>query len=189
MASSLEVHLILCDAAQAESGKIHMLGAGWSITGSPTAPHAVAVLIKVPWDRANQPMSLNLQMLEADGSPVTVATPDGRLPIAANAKIEVGRPPGLAPGSMLDASFALNIPSLPLAPGRYEWRLMLADQQFLHRSRFAAESARRGPSIGRNGPASDRGMACGATAIIRPYECGPKPIARRAPRPARCPSG
>ena len=49
MASPLEVHLILCDAAQAESGKVHMLGAGWSITGSPSAPHAVAVLIKVPW--------------------------------------------------------------------------------------------------------------------------------------------
>ena len=131
MASPIEVHLILCDAAQAESGKVHMLGAGWSITGSPTAPHAVAVLMKIPWDRANQPMALKLQMLEADGMPVSVATPEGNLPIAADAKIEVGRPPGLAAGSMLDASFALNVPSLPLASGRYEWRLVLGDQEFL----------------------------------------------------------
>jgi hypothetical protein len=138
MASPLDVHLILCDAAQAESGKIHMLGAGWSITGSPTAPHAVAVLIKVPWDRANQSMSLKLQMLEADGSPVTVPTPEGPLAIGTEAKIEVGRPPGLAPGSMLDASFALNIPSLPLSPGRYEWRLTIADQEF-----FASFTVRR----------------------------------------------
>lgn len=130
MASPIEVHLILCDAAQAESGKVHMLGAGWSITGTPTAPHAVAVLMKVPWDRANQPMALKLQMLEADGSPVLVETPEGPLPIAADAKVEVGRPPGLAPSSMLDGSFALNVPSLPLAPGRYEWRLVLGDQQF-----------------------------------------------------------
>ena len=130
MASPIEVHLILCDAAQASSGKVHMLGAGWSITGSPTAPHAVAVLMKVPWDRANQPMPLRLQMREADGSPVSVPTPEGAISIAAEAKIEVGRPPGLAPGSMLDASFALNVPSLPLVPGRYEWRLMLAEQEF-----------------------------------------------------------
>ncbi len=48
--------LILCDAAQtdAATGKIHMLGAGWTITSSPTAPHAVALMIQVPWDRTNQ---------------------------------------------------------------------------------------------------------------------------------------
>jgi hypothetical protein len=130
MASPIDVNLILCDAAQAESGKIHMLGAGWSITPSPTAPHAVAALIKIPWDRANQPIPLKLQLLEADGSPVMVSTPEGAIPIGTEAKIEVGRPPGLAPGSMLDASFALNIASLPLDPGRYEWRLTVSDQEF-----------------------------------------------------------
>jgi hypothetical protein len=129
MASPLEVHLILCDAAQAESGKVHMLGAGWSITGSPTAPHAVAVLVKVPWDRTNQPMSLKVQLHEADGGPVSVPTAEEPLHVMAQALIEVGRPPGLAPGSMLDASFAFNIPSLPLAPGRYEWRLTLAEHE------------------------------------------------------------
>jgi hypothetical protein len=28
---------------------------------------------------------------------------------------------------MLDAAFALNVPPLPLKPGRYEWRLELAE--------------------------------------------------------------
>jgi hypothetical protein len=130
MASPLEVHLLLCDSAQAENGKVHMLGAGWSITSSPTAPHAVAVLIKVPWDRANQSMDLSLQLLDPDGSPVKVPTAEGPVVIGTEAKIEVGRPPGLAHGSMLDASFALSIPSLPLEPGRYEWRLTVADQEF-----------------------------------------------------------
>ena len=131
MVSPLQVHLILCDAAQADSGKLHMLGAGWSITRSPTAPHAVAAIIKVPWDRANQPMHLRLQMHDADGDLVGVPTPDGPVPVAADAQIEVGRPPGIAPGSMLDASFAFNFPSLPLPPGRYEWRLRIADQEFV----------------------------------------------------------
>ncbi|BCJ64834.1 DUF6941 family protein [Polymorphospora rubra] len=131
MASPVEAQLILCDAAQAVSGKIHMLGAGWSMTSSPTAPHAVAVLIKVPWDRANQQLPLKLQLLEADGNPVKVTASDGEVPIGADANIEVGRPPGLAPGTMLDASFALNIPSLPLPPGRYEWRMSFAGQEFV----------------------------------------------------------
>ena len=74
MASPLEVHLLLCDAAQAENGKVHMLGAGWSITPSPTAPHAVAVLMKVPWDRANQPMDLKLQLLDPDGNQIEIPT-------------------------------------------------------------------------------------------------------------------
>ncbi len=130
MASPLEVHLLLCDSAQAENGKVHMLGAGWSITPSPTAPHAVAILMKIPWDRANQPMDLSLQLLDPDGDPVNIPTAEGPVAIGAQANVEVGRPPGLAPGSMLDASFALSIPSLPLDPGRYEWRLTIADADY-----------------------------------------------------------
>ena len=55
MASKVEAKLILCDAAQADpnTGKVHMLGAGWSLTRSPTT-HAVVVLMKVPWDRTNE---------------------------------------------------------------------------------------------------------------------------------------
>lgn len=130
MASPVEAQLVLCDAAQAESGKVHMLGAGWSITSSPTAPHAVAALIKVPWDRANQKLHLRLQLLDSDGHPVNVQSVAGPVPIRTDAEIEVGRPAGLAPGTMLDASFALNVPSLPLSPGRYEWRMEFAEQEF-----------------------------------------------------------
>jgi hypothetical protein len=130
MASPLEIQLILCDAAQADpGGKLHMLGAGWSITGTPTAPAAVAVLIKVPWDRANQKMKGSLGLLDADGQLVKVPVVDGT-PVAVQHQIEfeVGRPPGLAHGSMIDAAMALNIGPLPLEPGRFEWRLDLGDQ-------------------------------------------------------------
>jgi hypothetical protein len=55
MATPVEVKLILCDSAVADpSGKVHMLGAGWPVTGVPAAPHAIALLAKVPWDRTNQ---------------------------------------------------------------------------------------------------------------------------------------
>jgi hypothetical protein len=123
MASPTEAQLILCDAAVADpAGKVQMLGAGWSITSTPTAPHAVAVLMKVPWDRSNQKLPMKLDLLDSDGHPVVLA---GN-PITAGGEIEVGRPPGLAAGSMLDAAFALNVPSLPLQPGRYDWRLDFA---------------------------------------------------------------
>ena len=124
MASPISAQVILCDAAQADSsGKLHMLGAGWSITGTPTAPQAVAVLVWVPWDRANQKLPLTLQLLDADGKPVDLDNG----PIRADAELEVGRPPGIAQGSPLNASFALNLGPMPLPPGRYEWRLEVAD--------------------------------------------------------------
>ncbi len=127
MASPLQVQLVLCDAAQAEpSGKVHMLGAGWSTTSTPTM-HAVAVLIKVPWDRANERLPLKLTLLDSDGHPVRVETPEGAASVENGGVIEVGRPPGTVPGSMLDAAFAMTIPPLPLRPGRYEWRLELAE--------------------------------------------------------------
>jgi hypothetical protein len=104
MASPINVQLILCDAAQADpAGKVHMLGAGWSMTRSPTA-HAVAVLIKVPWDRANQKLPLKLILLDSDGHPVRLDTSEGPAEIMSAGEIEVGRPPGLASGSMLDAA-------------------------------------------------------------------------------------
>jgi hypothetical protein len=124
MASPLEAIVLLCDAAQPEpSGKVHMLGAGWSITSSPTALSAVVVLIKVPWDRANQKLDTSLALEDADGQPAPGA------PSAAGT-IEVGRPPGLDPGTPIDASFSVTVPSLPLPPGRYTWRFKIAGQEF-----------------------------------------------------------
>lgn len=128
MASPLEVQLILCDAAQADptSGKVHMLGAGWSITRAPFQ-HAVVALVKVPWDRTNRPHDLTLDLTDSDGNQ-RVALPDGeKVSLHAEGKVEVGRPAGLAAGSLLDASFALNVPLLNLPPGRYEWRLKVAE--------------------------------------------------------------
>lgn len=128
MASPIDFKLILCQSAAADSasGTLHMLGAGWSITTSPTTPQAVALLIKVPWDRANQQLHIHVELLDADGATVTLPGPAAPQPVSAEAELEVGRPPGVAHGSPLDASMALNFPSLPLPPGRYQWRASIA---------------------------------------------------------------
>jgi hypothetical protein len=126
MASPVEAQLILCDAAQADpSGKVHMLGAGWSVMHR-SGPHAVAVLVKVPWDRTNEALPLHLILQDADGQPIEIPTTEGSQRIESDGSMEVGRPPGLPPGITLNASFALNLPALPLVPGRYTWRLDLA---------------------------------------------------------------
>ena len=132
MASSIEAQLILSDAAQAVGGKVSMLGAGWSVTGTPTAPQAVVGLLKVPWDRANEQLPLHLELVDADGRPVLLPGPDGALDqrIDFTAVIEVGRPPGLTPGTPIDSSFTVNVQPLPLSPGRYTWRLDVAGDVF-----------------------------------------------------------
>src|SRR4051794_18852471 len=111
MASPLEVQMILADHAVADpAGKVHMLGAGWSLTVTPTPPQAVVLLLKIPWDRTNQRIPLSLQLVDEDGRPVQLTTPEGEATaIEARAEVEVGRPAGLAPGSMIDASFAINV--------------------------------------------------------------------------------
>ncbi len=125
MASPVEATIILCDssAIDAKTGKVHMLGAGWSEVGTPTPPGAVVVLFQVPWDRANQPLAVQLSLCDADGRPAQF--PGG--PIGVNANLEVGRPPGTRPGTPISQPFELKYPPLNLQPGRYEWRLTVAD--------------------------------------------------------------
>ena len=131
MASPVDVQVILCDAAVTDpTGRIHMLGAGWSLTGSPTSPHAVALLIKVPWDRTNEKIPVKLELLDADGQPVLVPTVEGERPLGAEQVIEVGRPAGVPAGVPLDAAFTVGLGSLPLKHGRYQWKATVAGQIF-----------------------------------------------------------
>lgn len=125
-----DIKLILCDAAQADpNGKMHMLGAGWSITGTPTTPQAVAMLIKVPWDHANQRIGGMLQLLDAHGHAVELETSPGKEELIGNEfELEVGRPAGPTHDNMIDAAMAVNIGPMPLPPGRYQWRLDMSDQ-------------------------------------------------------------
>jgi hypothetical protein len=118
----VKVTLLLCDAAQVADGKLHLLGGGWSFTGPGPVPSALAVLIEVPWDRANQPLTLNIELRHADGSVVMQQGPVGEQPVRINADIEVGRPPGHPPGVPLVVPLAINIPPMQLTPGaRYSW--------------------------------------------------------------------
>jgi hypothetical protein len=110
---------------------MNMLGAGWNMTSSPTAPCAVAVMVNVPWDRTNQQIPLTITLVDSDGRPAPLPTPGEQTEhLRAQAIVEVGRPPGVPAGSFVSSAFALNVPPLPLSPGRYEYRVDVGEQVF-----------------------------------------------------------
>jgi hypothetical protein len=118
--------LLLADYAVVSDGKLTIVGGGWSQTGPEPAPFGIGLLIQVPWDQANTMHSFAVQLLDADGESVVVDTDEeGEQPVAFGGDFEVGRPPGLKPGTPLDFPVAMNSTPLPLEPGRYEWRLTI----------------------------------------------------------------
>jgi hypothetical protein len=118
--------LLLADYAVVSDGKLTIVGGGWSQTGPDPAAFGIGLLIQVPWDQANAPHTFSVELLDADGTAVSFETDDvDEQPVAFGGDFEVGRPPGLKPGTPLDFPVAVNSTPLPLEPGRYEWRLTI----------------------------------------------------------------
>jgi hypothetical protein len=118
--------MLLADAAQAIDNKLYVLGGGWSVTGPDATPSALAIALKVPWDEANGPHALRLELLDSDGAPICVGPGEEQRPLVIESQFEVGRPAGLRPGTPIDLALAINVGPVPLDPGgRYEWRLSI----------------------------------------------------------------
>jgi len=115
--------LLLADAAQAVDGKLYVLGGGWSVTGPQPAPMAIALKIDVPWDQTNTRHRWRLELVTGDGQQVTL--PDGSA-LELEQEFEIGRPPGVKPGTPLDFVVAISFPPLPLEAGnQYSWQLTI----------------------------------------------------------------
>jgi Family of unknown function (DUF6941) len=123
----VKVTMMLADAAQEVGGKLYILGGGWSVTGPGPAPMAIALKIEVPWDRTNERHDLLLELIDEDGAPVRVSSAEGEnVPLQVTGALEVGRPPGIKPGTPIDSTLAISFGPLPLEPGRrYQWRLSI----------------------------------------------------------------
>jgi hypothetical protein len=118
--------LLLADYAVVSDGKLTIVGGGWSQTGPEAAPFGIGLLIQVPWDQSNTVHTFQVELLDADGEPVVLeGDEEGDQSVAFGGDFEVGRPPGLKPGTPLDFPVAMNSTPLPLEPGRYEWRLTI----------------------------------------------------------------
>ena len=125
----MKATLLLCDAAQVDpSGKVHILGAGWTVVGAGAGVslpgHAVVVLVHVPWHQTTAPHFLRLRLEDADGNPVLVGPPEAPQPMVHEQTVVVRRPPGAPEGITLDVPVVVAVgPGMPLPPGRYGWRL------------------------------------------------------------------
>ena len=124
--------MLLADYVVVSDGKLTIVGGGWSQTGPEPAPFGIGLLIQVPWDQANTLHVFRVELLDADGAPVSFDEDDidseSDPSVQFGGEFEVGRPPGLKPGTPLDFPVAVNSAPLPLEPGRYEWRLTIDEQ-------------------------------------------------------------
>jgi hypothetical protein len=121
----MKINLMLADHAQAVGGKLYICGGGWSVTGPGPTPAAIVMDVKVPWDERDLEHELRWDLVDSDGQPVLVPTPQGVQPLVIEAKLKIeGTFEGIKPGTPIDCPFALNYPPIPLAAGaRFEWRL------------------------------------------------------------------
>lgn len=127
----MRIDVLLADSAQAVQGKLYILGGGWTdTTHGPeqhTIPHALAVLVHVPWDQVDRPHQLVADLLDVDGNKVLLGE-SGDDPVQLVMDFEVTPAPGVDPGTSLPVPFAANIGPLPLQPGRYTWDLCVDAQ-------------------------------------------------------------
>ena len=130
----MDATLLLCDHAEAVGGKLYINGGGWNVLLRPGVPVNVslAILIEVPWDEANEQHRLRAYLLTEDGEPVMA--PHGET-LEVDGGFEVGRPPGVKPGSTLNTPLAINFNALALDAGGYEWRLEV-DEALVARKPF-----------------------------------------------------
>ena len=118
--------MILADYAVVSDGKLTIVGGGWSQTGPEPSAFGIGLLIQVPWDQANTRHVFAVELVDSDGAEVVLQTEDeDEQPVAFGGEFEVGRPPGLKPGTPLDFPVAVNSTPLPLEAGRDEWRLTI----------------------------------------------------------------
>jgi hypothetical protein len=112
---------MLADWAEAINGKLYIQGGGWARVSLAAGPIrcALAIKLSVPWSDANSQHVLAIRLLDADGRVVAL---EGN-PVEIEAAFEVGRPPGIVPGTPLDIMLAPSFLGLPLAPGRYQFTL------------------------------------------------------------------
>lgn len=133
---------ILADAVQAVAGKLYVLGAGWDTIHSARFPArhptlGIAVRINVPWSRANEELTLTIDLVDEDGSSMFAGRQLRHTLLA--------KPPPLLPaGSEMGIvrSFTFNNLSFP-KPGGYAF-VLFVDGDELHRLRF---SVRERPEV------------------------------------------
>ncbi|MEO3804911.1 hypothetical protein [Nonomuraea sp. B1E8] len=130
----IEAFLVLADSATTDraSGKVHMLGAGWSLTGPAIPPSAITGFLRIPWNEAGDEVRFRLQLLDDAHQAVTLLHDEADTrPVRYEGTVALrnAQPADEVMWQVpMNLSFAISIPPLPLASGRtYEWMLEVED--------------------------------------------------------------
>jgi hypothetical protein len=117
--------MLLCDGADAVEGKLYILGGGWSHTlANVPVNMALAIMIAVPWNQANEKHDVHAALVSEDGETVEI---EGNQVIASG-ELEVGRPAGLRAGTQLNTPLVLGFNGLVLKSGGYVWELRIGGE-------------------------------------------------------------
>ena len=171
---------MLADFAETDpAGKVHILGAGWSVTGPQLGPQAVVGFIQVPPEQAGGAVSFTLRLADRAGEVVEVQGPAGMLPMELGGQVEVREPEEWDGASDLNVAFAVNV-TLPLPPGQsYTWSLEV-DGKDLASTTFYVRSASPGQQAQPEPQRRSLPPPCRAVQLLPPGEClGRRP---RVPR-------
>lgn len=119
--------MLLCDYAEELGGKLYVMGGGWSRLFMPNQPVNMALAIKmhVPWNETNRAHNIGVRLVTQDEEPVPNEQGEN---IQLIGQMEVGRPPGIRPGSRIDAPLALRFQGLSLDLGVYKWEFLVDDK-------------------------------------------------------------
>ncbi|HUZ37675.1 MAG TPA: hypothetical protein VMV17_15245 [Streptosporangiaceae bacterium] len=131
----MEVTLILGDFAETDpsSGKVHILGAGWSVTGPAPSPQAIVAFLRVSPDRVHSPIAFTARLLDKTRQVVETPGVGGMQRLEISGQVEIQVPDAWDAVSDLPASFAINIGALPLKPGSaYSWTVEIDGKEEAH---------------------------------------------------------
>jgi hypothetical protein len=142
--------LLLADFAESDtgSGKVHIIGAGWSMTGPTPSPHAVVGFIQVPADRVQEgPIRFTVRLVDHAGQLVEVPGPAGMQRLEVSGQVEMQVPDDWDHSTELQATFSANFMGLALQPGQsYTWSLEI-DGKELASTQFQVRAATASPPI------------------------------------------
>ena len=133
--------LFLADGADVASGKLYVLGGGWTTIWSREFPTiherlSLVILLSVPWMETNQVHPFTIDLVDEDGRSV--------LPQPLAGTFNMGRPAQAVPGDPFMFPFAPTINNLQLGrEGRYAF-VLTVDGRHLGQTAFRARLTAEG---------------------------------------------
>jgi hypothetical protein len=129
--------IFLADSAEVRVNLLFLLGGAWTQVGPNPQPFAIAGLIEVDWDEANEKHSIEFAIDDEDGNPLLVPSATGNQPFRIRHQFEVGRPAGAPRGTTFHVPVALPIPPIPWTAGRRYVVIVRIDGNEHDRVRFS----------------------------------------------------